>query len=48
MGRSYAEAPEVDPQIFVAAADEPLTIGQPYRVKLVDCSAYELTGVIDT
>ena len=48
MGRSYAEAPEVDPQIFVAAADEPLTIGQTYRVKLVDCSAYELTGVIDT
>lgn len=45
VGRSYGEAPEVDPSIFVAAANEPLEIGQTYSVRLVDSSAYDLTGV---
>ena len=45
VGRSYGEAPEVDPSIFVAAANEPLEIGRTYSVRLVDSSAYDLTGV---
>ena len=45
VGRSYAEAPEVDPSIYVAAASEPLEIGQTYPIRIVDCSAYDLTGV---
>lgn len=45
MGRSYGEAPEVDPQIFVASQTGELEIGKTYSVRLVDSSDYELTGV---
>jgi ribosomal protein S12 methylthiotransferase len=45
MGRSYGEAPDVDPSIYVAATNEPLEIGRSYVVSFVDCSAYDLTGV---
>ncbi len=45
MGRSYGEAPEVDPEIFVASQTGELEIGKTYMVKLVDSSDYELTGV---
>ena len=45
VGRSYGEAPEVDPAIFVAAAEAPLEIGHTYPVRVVDCTAYDLTGV---
>ena len=48
VGRSYAEAPEVDPSIYVAASAEPLEIGRSYPVRIVDCSAYDLTGVTNT
>ena len=44
-GRSYGEAPEVDPEIFVAATDDELEIGKSYMVRIVDSSDYELTGV---
>lgn len=44
-GRSYGEAPDVDPLINVAASDGELVVGQRYKVKIVDCSDYELTGV---
>ena len=44
-GRSYGEAPEVDPEIYVASSDGELEIGRSYEVKIVDCSDYELTGV---
>ncbi len=44
-GRSYGEAPDVDPEIFVAATDSELTVGKSYMVRLVDSSDYELTGV---
>lgn len=45
IGRSYGEAPEDDPVIYVAAQDKELNIGERYRVKIVDCSDYDLTGV---
>lgn len=44
-GRSFGEAPEVDPEIYVVATEEELTIGNKYNVKIVDSSDYELTGV---
>lgn len=44
-GRSYAEAPEVDPMILVLATGQDLQIGNQYPVRLVDCSPYEMTGV---
>lgn len=44
-GRSYGEAPEVDPEIYVAATNSELEIGKTYEVKIVDSSDYELTGV---
>ncbi len=45
VGRSYGEAPEIDPLIYVASNKTELTIGQTYKVKIVDSSDYELTGV---
>ena len=44
-GRSYGEAPEDDPVIYVAAQDKELNIGDIYKVKIVECSDYDLTGV---
>ena len=44
-GRSYGEAPDVDPVINIAATKEELVIGKRYMVRIVDCSEYELTGV---
>lgn len=47
IGRSYGEAPEVDPVIFVAAADAGLEIGQTCPVRIVDAGEYDLTGVTE-
>ena len=46
MGRSYGEAPEVDPTIYVAASEDAPEIGKTYEVEFVDCSPYDITGVI--
>ena len=48
VGRSYGEAPEVDPSIYIAASSEPLEIGRTYPIRIVDCSAYDLTGVTES
>lgn len=45
IGRSYGEAPEVDPTILVAASQADLQLGQTYPVRLIDAGEYELTGV---
>ena len=45
VGRSYGEAPEIDPLIYVVADKCELEIGKTYEVKIVDSSDYELTGV---
>ncbi len=45
IGRSYGEAPDVDPVIFVAAATEELHLGQTCQVQLVDAGEYDMTGV---
>ena len=45
LGRSYGEAPDVDPVIYVAAAEPGLTIGQTVKVRLVESSEYDFTGV---
>lgn len=44
-GRSFAEAPEVDPVIWVAASEADLRLGQTVPVRIVDAGDYELTGV---
>jgi ribosomal protein S12 methylthiotransferase len=45
IGRSYGEAPEVDPVIYVAATTEGLAVGQTCRVRLVEAGEYDMTGV---
>lgn len=45
LGRSYGEAPEVDPVIFVAATDPGVEVGQTVQVRLVEASDYDFTGV---
>lgn len=45
IGRSYGEAPDTDPVIYVAASDASVRLGQTRRVRLVTADAYELTGV---
>jgi ribosomal protein S12 methylthiotransferase len=44
-GRSDGQAPEIDPPILVAATTEPLTLGETYKIKIVDINDYELIGV---
>jgi len=48
IGRSYGEAPEVDPVIYVAASDEGLTTGQTVQVRLIEAGEYDMTGVTQT
>ncbi len=46
VGRSYGEAPDEDPVIFVAASEHELEIGGRYDVKILECSDnFDLTGV---
>ncbi len=45
IGRSYGEAPEVDPVIYVAGSTDQLKIGQVCRVRLVEAGEYDMTGV---
>lgn len=48
-GRSYGEAPEDDPVIFVLVPDDKdidIQIGGRYPVRIVDSSDYDMTGVI--
>ena len=47
LGRSYSEAPEVDPVIYVASTTRPLEIGETVPVKIMECTPYELTGVTE-
>ncbi len=44
-GRSYGEAPEIDPVLFVAATAPHLTIGSRPQVRIIDAKPYELIGV---
>ena len=46
VGRSYGEAPDDDPVIYVAASDGELEIGGRYRVKIVENrDSFDMTGV---
>ena len=45
IGRSYGEAPDVDPVIHVAASVDNLTLGQTCQCRLVDAGEYDMTGV---
>ncbi len=47
LGRSYAEAPEVDPLIYVASTNRPLESGDTVSVKILECTPYDLTGVTE-
>ena len=44
-GRSYGEAPDIDPIIYVAARTPDLSVGNRTAVRIVDAGPYELTGV---
>jgi ribosomal protein S12 methylthiotransferase len=48
IGRSYGEAPEVDPVIYVAAASDGLAVGQTCQVRLIEAGEYDMTGVTVT
>ncbi len=45
LGRSYGEAPGIDPSIHVLAQSENLQIGDRVKVKIIDADEYDLTGV---
>lgn len=45
VGRSYGEAPNIDPSIFVLAQQADLKIGDVATVKIIDADDYELIGV---
>jgi ribosomal protein S12 methylthiotransferase len=45
IGRSYGEAPEVDPVIYVAGTAADLCVGQTLPVRLVEAGDYDMTGV---
>ncbi|MBR3033286.1 MAG: 30S ribosomal protein S12 methylthiotransferase RimO [Clostridiales bacterium] len=47
LGRSYGEAPEVDPLIYVASTNRPLECGDTVSVKILECTPYDLTGVTE-
>jgi len=47
LGRSYQEAPEVDPVIYVVSTDRPLEIGDVVMVKILECTPYDMTGVTE-
>jgi len=47
IGRSYGEAPEVDPVIYVAGTTEYLSVGQTCPVRLIDAGDYDMTGVTE-
>ncbi len=45
LGRSYAQAPEIDPMIIIASTTQPLEIGKKYWAKIIETTDYELIGV---
>lgn len=45
IGRSYAEAPDIDPEILVLAQDTDLAPGQVRTCKIVDADTYSLTAI---
>ncbi len=46
VGRTYGEAPDDDPVIYVAASEEELQIGGRYKVKIVESrDSFDMTGV---
>ena len=44
-GRSYGEAPDIDPTIFIAATNPDHVIGSRPAVRILDAGPYELVGV---
>lgn len=45
LGRSYGEAPGIDPVIHVLAQQDNIKIGDIVKVKIIDVDEYDLTGV---
>ena len=45
IGRSYAEAPDIDPEILVLAQDPDLDLGQVRKCKIIDADTYSLTAM---
>ena len=45
IGRTYADAPEIDSLVYVAGAND-LTIGERIPVRITDADDYDLFGVV--
>ena len=45
VGRTYADAPQVDPVVYVTAQEEPLAAGRWIRCEIVAAQGYDLVGV---
>ncbi|PLC13852.1 ribosomal protein S12 methylthiotransferase RimO [Bacillus paralicheniformis] len=45
IGRSYADAPDIDPVVYVTGAEERLTAGDIVRCEIVAFQEYDLVGV---
>lgn len=45
IGRSYGEAPDVDPVIYVAGSTDDLKLGQTVPVRILSHDDYDMTGV---
>lgn len=45
LGRTFEQAPEIDPMVLVVSTIEQLEIGKQYLIKIVEVSDYELIGV---
>ena len=46
-GRSYGEAPDVDPVIWVASTVPDLDLNRRYPVRIVEADHYSLVGVTE-
>lgn len=46
IGRSEQDAPEVDGEVIITSAKEPLTVGMFYNIEIYDSNEYDLFGKI--
>ena len=47
IGRTEYSSPEVDPEVLIPAAEQPLETGAFYQVRITDAEEFDLYGVVD-
>ena len=47
IGRTEYASPEVDPEVLIPVAEQPLEIGTFYSVRITDAEEFDLYGVVD-